>query len=298
MDEFRLNNFRPFLDSMSRRLKQLCLVVLWPAVTKFLDWVLGDAVVSELKKRFHIEGFLGHAFDWIVVHWLAATIATTCVIVVTSALLSIKYYPQVQKEPKTALDERLEKLANLKNVRLVSVRSGEELKAAAEAKKLKDTDPKLYLDIKETPDNTFISTPFVLHNNREGGIAHNVQIAPLKIGYRLLTFPIIPVVLQGHSGESIPSANGATTPFNRHNLFHWIVEDWNAKGTASGTTPMDDSKIQVVVEYEDSTGQKKFQAATELCFNNVKYIVGSRGAWPVHDEKRWKIGAPKFVRVS
>jgi hypothetical protein len=160
-----------------------------------------------------------------------------------------------------------------------------------------DSDPRPYLEIKEAGDSMFVKTEFILHN-RGGDVAHRVQIRPISVGYRTVTFPQVATIPKNENRKTFSIASGSTSQFNQNNFFHWLMEDWNEKAKATGSVLEEDYAVDVEIDFEDYSSQKKFEAKSELIFHPVRYLVAHDPIWRKPDQPLWEIGAPTFRRVD
>ena len=155
-------------------------------------------------------------------------------------------------------------------------------------------DPRIYLEIKSSKDNLLRRTPFVLWNHGKD-VAHTVQIEAVKLDRKRVTFPPVEVIPPTQSGESLPTIDRANGVLNEHDIFYWLLKDWNANGELIEEWP-----IQITVSYSDFSKKKTFLTTAKLVFHAIRYILEEThgGAWPGHDRVLWEFREIEIKRVS
>lgn len=154
-------------------------------------------------------------------------------------------------------------------------------------------DPRIYLEIEKPKDNLLRKTPFVLWNHGKD-VAHTVQIQPLKLDRKKVTFTPVEAIPPTQSGESLPTIDRGGT-LNEHDIPHWLLQDWNSNGELIEEWP-----IQVTVTYSDFSKKKHFVTSAKLVFHAIRYILEEDhgGAWPGHDRVLWEFRDIEIKRVS
>ncbi|HLI64287.1 MAG TPA: hypothetical protein VKV05_12880 [Terriglobales bacterium] len=138
---------------------------------------------------------------------------------------------------------------------------------------VRESDPRIYVTIREPDQATAGGTPFILRNHG-GGVAHNVQVEPLTVCRKRVEFPQVSVIPVGESREAMPKIGDENSePASRHNLFRWMDEDWN---TSRGNITAEWS-TQVIVTYADYTGTRHIKSTTTLIFYPQQYRLQQKG---------------------
>ena len=155
-------------------------------------------------------------------------------------------------------------------------------------------DPRIYLEIANPKDSLVRRTPFVLRNHGKD-VAHTVQIQPFKLDRKKVAFPLVEAIPPAQSGESLPTIDHADGILNEHDIFYWLLKDWNANGELIEEWP-----IQITVSYSDFSKKKNFLTTAKLVFHAIRYILEQDhgGAWPGHDRVLWEFREIEIRRVS
>lgn len=141
---------------------------------------------------------------------------------------------------------------------------------------IRDSDPRVYLSIKE-PDGITLKHTLMILKNHGGGVAHNVFIEPVTICRQQVEFTHVPVIAAGESIESVPTVR-SVEPGNpgRNDIFYWMEKDWS---TYAGNITAEYS-VPINVTYDDYTGTRHIQTAMMLIFYPLKYMHRRK-------EERW-----------
>ena len=133
---------------------------------------------------------------------------------------------------------------------------------------IRDSDPRVYLTVKE-PDGVALKHTLVILKNHGGGVAHNVHIDPVTICRRQVEFTHVPVIAAGESVESVPAVRDVDPGApGRNDIFHWMEKDWSTYAgnvTAEYSLPMN-------VIYDDYTGTRHIRTTMLLIFYPLKYM--------------------------
>ena len=157
-----------------------------------------------------------------------------------------------------------------------------------------DSDPRIYLTIKE-PDGVTLKHTLVLLKNHGGGVAHNVHIEPVTICRKQVEFAYVPVIAAGESTESVPTVRDVDpgTP-GRNDIFYWMDKDWS---TYAGNITAEYS-VPINVVYDDYTGTRHIQTAMMLIFYPLKYMHRRKEARSVSVEPLYEIRHIEFDLVD
>jgi hypothetical protein len=159
-------------------------------------------------------------------------------------------------------------------------------------------DPRLYLEIEQSTDAMFRRTPFILHN-RGKDVAHAAQIQSFKLKRKEVTFPSIEAIPAGDKKDILPTIK-SHEPMNEHDIFHWLLKDWDVNGELLEEWP-----IPLTIEYWDFSKKKKFAVTMNLVFHAIRYLLdekhgGQQRGWPPRNYARplWEFRDIQFKRVS
>jgi hypothetical protein len=152
-------------------------------------------------------------------------------------------------------------------------------------------DPRIYLDIKPASDQ-LPRTPFILINEGKE-IAHRVSIDSFQLDRKPVRFPITETIAAGGSSEVIPTIENADGLLSKHDIFQWLMEDYNAAG--EGT---EEWSIPLTIRYSDFSKTKRFLSTMSLAFYPDNYA-----AKQIHSEWKsvgaaWEIKNIEFTRVA
>ncbi|MBI3475979.1 MAG: hypothetical protein HY010_09615 [Acidobacteria bacterium] len=139
-------------------------------------------------------------------------------------------------------------------------------------------DPRVYpVSIKEIKDAIFPSTAFVF-TNRGGDVAHRVKVDMLfKLKGHNVDFPGVEVIAVDETCEVVPTVGGESLS-NKRNIFHWLLEDWNANAGSL----VEDWPKEMNVRWQNYKGDR-FVCALTLVFHPIDYMLRRNDNWPKHD---------------
>ncbi len=145
---------------------------------------------------------------------------------------------------------------------------------------IRESDPRIYVTIKEPDEAMLKYTPLILRNHG-GGVAHNVQVEALTICRKPVEFPPVPVIPVGESRETVPKIGGKDLELTaRNDIFHWMEEDWD---TSRGNITAEWS-VPVTVDYDDYTGTRHIRSTMMLVFYPLQYRLRQREGWSLSVE--------------
>ncbi|MGB9256673.1 MAG: hypothetical protein WCC25_17675 [Candidatus Korobacteraceae bacterium] len=159
---------------------------------------------------------------------------------------------------------------------------------------IRDSDPRVYLMIKE-PDGVTLKHTLVILKNHGGGVAHNVYIEPVTICRKQVEFTHVPVIATGESIESVPTVRDIEpgTP-GRNDIFYWMEKDWS---TYTGNITSEYS-VPINVVYDDYTGTRHIRTAMMLIFYPLKYMHRRKEERSVSVEPLYEIRHIEFDLVD
>lgn len=159
---------------------------------------------------------------------------------------------------------------------------------------IRDSDPRVYITIKE-PDGITLKHTLVILKNHGGGVAHNVHIEPVTICRKQVEFTHVPVIAAGESTESVPTVRGEDpgTP-GRNDIFYWMEKDWS---TYDGNVTAEYS-VPINVVYDDYTGTRHIQTTMMLIFYPLKYMHRRKDDRSASVEPTYDIRHIEFDLVS
>jgi hypothetical protein len=133
---------------------------------------------------------------------------------------------------------------------------------------IRDSDPRVYLTVKE-PDGITPRHTLVILRNHGGGVAHNVHVEPVTICNKQVKFTHVPVIAASGSTECIPTVRGVDpgTP-GRNDIFYWMEEDWN---TYAGNVTAEYS-LPINVLYDDYIGTRHIKTTMMLIFYPLRCV--------------------------
>lgn len=235
-----------------------------------------------------------HFFDSPVGKWVVLSLAVVAgVCVIASEALTYRE-GRKQKSQQEARDQAL--IGNiLKELRplVVEQRTIPQPLQAPEELGMSANDPRIYIeDIKASTEAMFPKTPFVLHN-RGKDVAHNVTITPFKLDRKSVTFPMIGDIPADGKKELLPEVEHADGLTDKHDIFHWLLTDWN-KG---GGEFKDEWKVPLCITYSDFA-KKTFEAKMTLVFFPIRAMLQRNHNWPKHDYVTWEFQDMEFKRLS
>ncbi len=151
-----------------------------------------------------------------------------------------------------------------------------------------DNDPLIYLDLQ--PASTDWRDRVVCHN-RGKSVAHNIQIQPIKLAGRTVTFSSIGSI--GPDKEADVNVNvDVESGITRGWLFHWLLEDWRKKAEEL----VGDWPVPMVVNYNDALNSRKFTGTSTLEFHALKYqYLQQSSPERLKLEKLWDFKNPQFA---
>ncbi len=159
---------------------------------------------------------------------------------------------------------------------------------------IRDSDPRVYLMIKE-PDGVTLKHTLVMLKNHGGGVAHNVYIEPVTICRKLVEFTHVPVIAAGESAEIVPTVRGVDPGApGRNDIFYWMEKDWS---TYTGNITAEYS-VPINVVYDDYTGTRHIQTAMMLIFYPLKYMHRRKEEGSVSVEPLYEIRHIEFDLVD
>lgn len=129
-----------------------------------------------------------------------------------------------------------------------------------------ESDPRIYLcRISTEGDNFLPATPFVIEN-RGGGVAHNIHIQPIILGYSQIDFEKLDNLSVAHHLEACPIVKGAD--MGKHSVLEVMTKAWNEKCTAAQN--LDDLPFPVVITYTNFRGDRHLETTAEMSFSYLK----------------------------
>lgn len=133
---------------------------------------------------------------------------------------------------------------------------------------IRDSDPRVYLTIKE-PDGVTLKHTLMILTNHGGGVAHNICIDPVTICHKQVEFTHVPVIAAGDATESVPAVRGVDPETQgRNDIFYWMEKDWS---TYAGNITAEYS-VPIRMVYDDYTGSRHIQTTMMLIFYPLKYM--------------------------
>lgn len=133
---------------------------------------------------------------------------------------------------------------------------------------IRDSDPRVYLTVKE-PDGVTLKHTLIILKNHGGGVAHNVHIEPVTLCRKQVEFPHVPVIAAGESMETVPAVRGVDPGMpGRNDIFYWMEKDWS---TYTGNVTAEYS-VPINVTYDDYTGTRHIQTTMMFIFYPLKYM--------------------------
>ena len=127
-------------------------------------------------------------------------------------------------------------------------------------------DPQLYLSLPYPRPGAGLRAPIVLEN-RGKTTAHNVKILQFELKHKNVTFPVVSEICPGTRREILPQVEG-TGPMLSHDLFHWLIQDWDGKGELTNDWP-----IKMTLNYTDPAGSNTIQQSVTLLFHPITFMM-------------------------
>jgi hypothetical protein len=154
----------------------------------------------------------------------------------------------------------------------------QETRPPAKSAEVLPHDPRIYASsIKESQDAMFPRTPFVLIN-RGGDVAHKVKTEMLfKLRGQNVFFPEVETVPVNEPCEILPTI-GEESLMTKHDIFHWLLDDWNAN--AGGL--VEEWPKELNIRWQNYNGDK-FVCAVTLVFHPLEYLLERNANWPAHE---------------
>lgn len=154
-------------------------------------------------------------------------------------------------------------------------------------------DPRIYLEIERSADAMFRRTPFILQN-RGKDVAHAAQIKSFKLKRKDVTFSPVEAIPAGNNKDVLPTIK-SNEPMNEHDIFHWLLKDWDANGEL-----LDEWPIPLTIEYWDFSKKKKFAVTMTLIFHAIRYLLDEKHNWPPRNYSHplWEFRDIQFKRLE
>jgi hypothetical protein len=132
------------------------------------------------------------------------------------------------------------------------------------------SDPLIYVDIEPANENMFARTAFILQN-RGKNTAHKATVQPFKLFRKAVVFPTVEVIPAGEKRSTLPTVGTDESLMFEHDIFHWLMKDWNANGEL-----IDEWPIPISISYSDPLDQRHFEATMKLVFRPIRYMMNNK----------------------
>lgn len=140
-------------------------------------------------------------------------------------------------------------------------------------------DPRICPNLEKPAPDLMQRTPLILINDGKD-VAHSIQIQSFKLDRKNVSFPLIEMVRPGDKEEVLPTIDRADGVMNEHDIFHWLVKDWDKNGEM-----IDEWPVPIKISYTDFTKKKQFVTTATLVFHAIKYILERPPTpWPSYDK--------------
>jgi hypothetical protein len=233
-----------------------------------------------------------HVFEYPVGKWIVLALALAAV---TAGIVSEFQLRKAEQTREANQEERDRKLAVAAVSEYVHRASSVQMTASSQIEEhdMSADDPRIYVEIRKADEAMFKRTPFVLHN-RGKDVAHGIRIRPFKLKRKDVLFPVVEAIPAESNADILPEV-AVDQPMNEHDIFHWLMKDWDGNGEL-----VDEWPIPITVEYTDFSKKKKFQANMNLVFHPIRYLLDEKHNWPQrnHEPPLWEFRDIEFKRVE
>lgn len=223
-------------------------------------------------------------------HWLFVLMA----ILLTAYAAWTTFEPAFADVPDWARPEKWPKLQFhsvlvlvLLGLTWVLVEGSYRLNRGAKSLEISLDDPKVYFSFVDKRRDMHPRTPFSLRN-RGGGIAHRIQIEPVKLGAGTATFKQLDFLDSETPMEVIPVVENANF-IVKHNLLNLLQHEINNTGfIENGFT------VPIRATYTNYSGKRKFATRCDFVFFNITDALHKDGVTPEQIRPRYEIKNTHF----
>jgi hypothetical protein len=157
--------------------------------------------------------------------------------------------------------------------------------------------PRPYLEVRDTTESVPNKTPFVF-TNRGGDVAHKIQVQPISINHRTVTFDPIEVIAVGEGNSTLPTAVGLGV-LQEHDILHLMVSEWDQafRAVTLGGLDVGEWPKRLTITYQDFTG-KQFEATADLIVFPIANTLRDKHGDSKHEHKTVEVRNIKFKAVG
>jgi hypothetical protein len=213
--------------------------------------------------------------------------AATCVIAVISGF-ALFAFGLVQKredfarEDKEGFRDRLLKRMHDKMFLADTVKDSVEQEKQISSE-VSESDPRVYVDIIDQREAFHAKTIFSLRN-RGDGVAHRVQIQPLKLSCGEALFPAVEIIAGDEEKQIVPEVE-KVFPVWRHDISRIMLKEWDHAGDIN----VHEFVRPMSITYEDFNAERKWETTFDLVYQVVQDIV----------QRDWKLEEkPELLQVK